>query len=249
RAVLLLPDREHAADHTRAEPCARLLSKERRQRFLEVPRRQTAQIQDRQHLGQFRAPPHVGRQDLARKALPLALDHSPVIDPGSLDLHRPASQRDPPGPRPSVPHHQRVARFVSLAPVSLQVGGHFRLERRLEHATGPLPGELVQREPSLPRLQRRGVDGYLEHGGRLLPPAASGVFASGFTRKDTPPLFFPSSHAIHNFREYLTILESSSPPTYRSPTGHRGSDEAPPETRVLNLGTGDELATLPDLNR
>lgn len=36
---------------------------------------------------------------------------------------------------------------------------------------------------------------------------------------------------------------------YLSPSGHRSRDEAPPETRVLSLDTGEELATLPELNR
>src|SRR5690606_27936036 len=86
------------------------------------------------------------------------------------------------------------APFVSLAPESLQVGGHFGLERRLKHAPGPLPGDFVERERHLPRLHGGGVRGWLEHGCRLLPPACQrGVRVLGSRGRIRRPF---SSHQV-----------------------------------------------------
>lgn len=159
RAVLLFPDGQEPADRAGAKPRG-VLPEQGGKRLLEVPRAEAAQIEHRQHLGHFGATAHVGRQDLARKPLSLSsLVYAPVVDPGSRNLDRSRPERDSARPGLPVANHQRVAPFVSLAPESLQVGGHFGLERRLKHAPGPLPGDFVERERHLPRLHGGGVRG------------------------------------------------------------------------------------------
>ncbi len=85
RVVFRLPDLLEPHDRGRGEPLDRL-PEQLRQGGGEVPRGQAPQIQDRQHLVQPPAPPHVGREDLARELGALA----PIIHPRGLQLQRQA---------------------------------------------------------------------------------------------------------------------------------------------------------------
>src|SRR6266478_4895416 len=87
RAVLLLPRAHQPRDDARREARC-LVAEQRRQAVAEVARREPAQVQRRQELGDRLRLAQVRREDLACELLPLAPDHTLIVDPRSLDGER-----------------------------------------------------------------------------------------------------------------------------------------------------------------
>ncbi len=96
--VLPLPLVDEASDRARREPRRGVFAQQRCQRLSEVARRQPAQVQHRQLLGDLRRPPHVRRQDRTREALGLAKLSGPAEETKTksvypvLEGHRASSQ-------------------------------------------------------------------------------------------------------------------------------------------------------------
>jgi hypothetical protein len=92
-----------------------------------------------------------------------------------------------------------VAGIVAFVAMGLQVRGDLGLQRRHEHPTRPLAGDLVEQGSPVHLVLRRLVADDLQHGWRLLPAArheAAVDQAGGYAADVT-------GSTIHNFRSYL----------------------------------------------
>ena len=113
----------------------------------------------------------------------------------------------------AVANDQGVTVAVTFVAVRLQVRGDLGLQRRHQHPTRPLAGDLVQQGSPVHLVLRRLVADDLQHGCRLLPPAhpaaavdQAGEYAAGVT-----------GSTIHNFRSYLKAAAKPARPGYRDP--------------------------------
>jgi hypothetical protein len=144
--VLLLPLGCQPGDRRGRETRGGRFPEQRRKGLSEVARRESAQIENRQDFRDLGRPPHVGRQDLARKAAAVSLLIDALVpDPGRRHFHRPRADRDLPRPSLAVARHEGVAALVTRVPVSLEVWLDFLLERSMQHPTSPLETERVER--------------------------------------------------------------------------------------------------------
>jgi len=167
----------------------------------EVARREAAQVEDREDLGDLRAAARVGRQERRAETL----SRPPVVDPwrGGLDHPGPRGHR----PRLGVPvaDHQAAASGVELAGVGVEVRPALRLEGEREHLAGGQAAELVEIEDRNVSLRATRVADYPEHGVLLLAGVSrrfehdySGGYAASM-----------SGALIHNICSYL---HTRSPP-------------------------------------
>ena len=197
--MLPLPLGRQPRDRRRRQ-ARRIFSQQNGQRFAEIARGETPQVEHRQHLGHLGRAPHVGRKNPARKTLLAAqCIHAPVVDPRGVNLHGARTQGDLPRPGLAVSHHQRSVPFVPLVPMVLDVGSRFRLHRHGQHPPGALACYLVQHPSRLFALPICRAFDYLEHGWRLLPPGSNQErVGCPPTRKVTPPFSCPQSTTFGN---------------------------------------------------
>jgi len=106
----------------------------------EVPRREPAQVEDRQHLADLGGLAHRGRQEGRGELFPLA----PVVDPRDTHLDGARSRRDRAGPVKPVAHHQPMTGGVQLVGVFLEVGPALGQQRHGQHVLGRQAADLVQ---------------------------------------------------------------------------------------------------------
>ena len=144
RLVFVLPDAHQARDRARRQ-AGRVLAKQHGQRLAEVPRGQPAKVEQRQQLRDILGAPQIRRQDLAREALPLALDQALVVHPRRTNPHRPRPHRHRSLLPTTVAHDLGVPPVVAMRSELAHVLLHFDLQRRLDHPLRPATGDLVQR--------------------------------------------------------------------------------------------------------
>ena len=141
--IVLGPRRREARD-VGGTQAGRVLTEQDRQRLAKVARRQPAQIENRQHLGDLRRAAHVRRQDPTREPLALAACLHPfVVDPRRSDLQRPRPAGDFPRLRLAVAHHQPAALLVAVVGVFVDVLRNLYRQGFYEHPARSLPRELI----------------------------------------------------------------------------------------------------------
>jgi hypothetical protein len=148
RGVLGLPLLSEPLDRAGRQPRG-VLAQQIPQRRGEVPGREPAQVQDRQHLSHLRRAPRVRRQDPRAKplALPALLIDALVVHARRPERDRPRADRHAPLPRASVTDDQPLVVLIDLVHERADV--LLGLERRGDHPPRALPREVVQREPDL----------------------------------------------------------------------------------------------------
>ena len=146
--ILGPPGRRQARDRGGREPRG-VCSEQHRQRLAEVPRRETMEIEQRQHGAALRRAAQIGRQDLAGEALAHPIDAPSIIHPRRSNRDRPGSYREATRPGRSVADHQRMAAAVTSVPVLPPVLLHFDFQRRQDHTAGSLSGQRIQRRGHL----------------------------------------------------------------------------------------------------
>ena len=109
---LLPDDRETLKRWLRTQAC-RVLPQQRRQRLPEVARRQTSQIQQRQHLGNLRRAAHIGGRMRLVNRPAAAVRHRPA---GRSPARPPAPATCPPRTSPWVPAPGRSAPPAAARP-------------------------------------------------------------------------------------------------------------------------------------
>src|SRR5450755_330935 len=111
---MLLPLLAQPADRRRRQ-AGGVLAEQPLERGAEVPGRQAAEVQDRDHLSDLRRPPRIRRQDPRAEPLTLTLlVDALVVDPGRADRDRPGPDRHLPLSRTAVADHQPVPLVVNL---------------------------------------------------------------------------------------------------------------------------------------
>jgi hypothetical protein len=215
-----------------------VLAEQRHERLAEVTRRQSAQVEHWQDLGDLRRPPHVRRQDATHELASLALGvHPPVVHAGRTHRDRPRADSDASGAALAVADHQGVAIPVALGGVGLQVGGDLRFQGHEEHSACSLAGDLVeQRAPINLAVHHRFALDDLQHGRLLLPPACAGAAV------DQPGGYVGgvTGSTIHNIRSYLRggmLLNNrgSNTGNARSSTHHHAVATVGTRTRRISL--------------
>ncbi len=103
--------------------------------------------QQRQHLGDLRRAPQVGRQQRRGEAFAVAA----VIDPRRGPLHRARAGDDLAGGLVAVADHQPSPGRVDLVDVGVEVGAPLGLGRHREHVLGGQPAQLSQAHRAAPR--------------------------------------------------------------------------------------------------
>ena len=204
--VLALPLRRQSGDHRRRE-IRRILAQERRQRLLEVARRDAPQVEHRQKCVQALRAPGPQRQDRRREANPLAIAGRraiPNLHSGDLDSADPRLDR--PHRAVTVPH-QAVAAVRKLQALHR---GEKRLGFHLDSLRKQLPRtrsqDIRQWIVNLVGLTQWHNVAILVHGVSLSSRGSGRLD----TRLDTPPISFrhhPVSRiALAAFREGLQKL-------------------------------------------
>src|SRR5690606_33814979 len=197
--IVRFPGRRQPRDGRRRQ-AASLRAQQDRQRRLEVARRQSAQVENRQDLGHLRRLAHVAGENLAGETVPLAVGgDTPIIDARRAHRQGATAGDQLPYRRLAVPHDLRPPLRIARLAVPPDVLVDLGLERLVQHLQRPALQQLVQRGPQFLVLFRRLLD-YSQHGWRLLRPAANRVRVFGIHTKDTPPFVI---QPIHNIRLYL----------------------------------------------
>jgi hypothetical protein len=151
-AVFFLPATGQPRDVGRRQ-AGRVLAQKGSKGGVEIPGRKSAQVENRQHLGDLGRTAQVWRQNLAGEALAAALFIAPaVINPRRLHFYGSRSQGHFASGRVPVAHYQRVPLLVALGSMPLDVGVGLRLKCRHQHPSRTLSGDLVQRQKLIARF-------------------------------------------------------------------------------------------------
>jgi hypothetical protein len=155
-ALLSLPLLGQAGDDRSRQAGRR--AEELPERGHEVPRRQSVQIQQRQHLGQLGGLAAPRRQDRRGKTLALAgvAVDTLVVDPRHLHLHRSGRGEDFARLVVAVADDQTAAVLVALVGERRDVGIDLGLQRLGQHPAGALPHDLIDQ-----RRRRTGLAGLI----------------------------------------------------------------------------------------
>lgn len=134
----------------------------------EVPGRQAAQVQQRQHLADLRGLTCPRRQDRRAEPHPLARVRvgALVVHPRRGHLHRASTGQYRPRPGRTVAHHHPPAVLIAQPGELADIGGDLGLQRRGQHLPGTVPYDLVDQQRRLPLSRQRAslVRHYCEHG-------------------------------------------------------------------------------------
>jgi hypothetical protein len=169
-ALLALPGLGQLRDHRRGQ--SRRAAQELPQRGHEVARGQPVQIEQRQHLGDFRGLAAPRRQDRRGEPGPLTGVGvgAAVIDPRRDHLHRPARGEYLARLVRAVAHHQPTAVLVTLVGEPGDVVIDLRLQGLGQHPSGTLTDQVVDQRRTIVSagVNRVGSSrNYGEHGSYL----------------------------------------------------------------------------------
>jgi len=193
--VLALPLLGQAADRRRRQ-AGGVLAEQALQRGPEVPGRQPAQAQDRQHVGDLRRAACVARQD-PRTGLQLLA--ALRVDTAVIDARRPDRQRARPDRHApllaaAVAHHQPATVLVALVLERRDVLVGLRAQRRRDHPTRALAREPIERRHDVDLVALKRGPANIHHW-RAFLPAFAGVGLDQPGRYAALPL-----KAVHNIR-------------------------------------------------
>jgi hypothetical protein len=182
--VLNLPVLAQAADRRGREPRG-VLAEQLLKRRAEVPGREAAQVEHRQHVVDLRRSTRVGRQDprAEPRALPGLLIHALVVDARRLNRDRARPDRHCALPGPAVADNEPLAVLAAHLGEPLDVLADLRLQRRRDDPPRTFSRELVERDRDLVLLPDREAAN-IHHG---VPSFSAFRRSVLINREGTPP--------------------------------------------------------------
>jgi hypothetical protein len=206
--VVGLPLLTQPADRRGRQPGG-VLAEQVLQRRPEVTRREPAQVQDRQHLGDLRRPPRVRRQDLRGEpdALARLLAGALVVHARRPNRHRARADRHLALASAPVANHQPTTVLVELVDEPSNVVVGLRAQPRRDHPASSFASQLIQRQHDLLARLRDRKRANIHHWRAFLsPPLGAGSVL--INREGTPP----RSRGHHRGRDGPSLLRARPAP-------------------------------------